>query len=41
MGNNEELQQINLMPRIGDMASDFESATTRGFMQRTIYISTY
>lgn len=41
MDNNGELQQINPIPRIGNMALDLEFATAKEPIQNTIYISTY
>jgi len=40
MDNNGELQQINPIPRIGNMALDIEFARVKEPVQRTIYIST-
>jgi hypothetical protein len=41
MKNNGELQQINPMPRIGNIALDLEAAAAKHHIQRAIYISTY
>ena len=40
MDNNGELQQINPIPRIGNMALDIEFSRAKEPVQRTIYIST-